>query len=367
MNDVLVEPEQLLPAAPGELGFDADKLARAVSLAESGETPWPRDLALALRQGHLDETDPEPLGPVAPRGGPNGLILRHGRIAATWGDVGRADFTFSIAKSYLAILAGLAVDDGLIRDVHDPVREYALDDGFEAPQNRGITWHHLLQQTSEWEGTLFDRADLVDRNRQIGLGADNSRKGRHRDLQPPGGYWEYNDVRVNRLSLSLLQVFKRPLPEVLRERIMDPIGASQDWQWHGYYNAEVEIEGRRMISVPGGTHWGGGICISSADHARLGQLVLRRGRWRGRQLISEDWLRQLLTPCAVYPVYGYLWWLNTDRAYWPAAPATSVFAIGAGGNSIWVEPEHDMIVVSRWLDPAKADQVAARVMASLGE
>ena len=71
-----------------------------------------------------------------------------------------------------------------------------------------------------------DKPDLVDRNRQVGVGADNSRKGMHRELRKPGEYWEYNDVRVNRFSLSLLQVFREPLAEVLRQRIMAPIGAS---------------------------------------------------------------------------------------------------------------------------------------------
>jgi CubicO group peptidase (beta-lactamase class C family) len=291
--------------------------------------------------------------------------MRHGQIAATWGDVTRADFTFSIAKSYLAILAGLAVADGLIGDLHDPVRDYAPDDGYEAAQNRSITWHQLLQQTSEWEGTLFDRPDLVDRNREVGLGGDNSRKGQHRDLGPPGSYWEYNDVRVNRLSLSLLQVFKRPLPEVLKDRIMEPIGASDGWAWHGYRNSTVEVEGRPMLSVPGGSHWGGGICINSLDHARLGQLVLREGTWEGRELLPAGWCRQMLTPCDVNPVYGYLWWLNTERAYKPSAPATSIFAFGAGGNSIWVDAELDLVVVSRWLDPARSDDFAAHLVASL--
>jgi CubicO group peptidase (beta-lactamase class C family) len=365
MNEVLSESRLLTPAGPEELGFDSSRLA-AAAFAEAAETPWPRDLEEALDRGALD---PDPfdalLGPVAPRGGPNGLVLRHGRIAATWGDVARADFTFSIAKSYLAVLTGLAVADGLIRDVHDPVRDYALDEGYATAGNREITWHHLLQQTSEWEGTLFDRPDMVDRNREVGHDGDNSRKGQHRDLQPPGNFWEYNDVRVNRLSLSLLQLFKRPLPEVLRQRIMGPIGASDGWEWHGYRNSTVEIDGEPMLSVPGGTRWGGGIRINSLDHARFGQLILQQGCWEGRELLPADWCRHMMTPCDVNPVYGYLWWLNTDRAYKPSAPATSVFASGAGGNTIWLDAGLDLVVVARWLDPARNDEFLGRVVASL--
>jgi CubicO group peptidase (beta-lactamase class C family) len=355
------------PAAPRQLGFRPEPLARAVALAERSEMPWPRDLGETL-SSRAFEAPPwnEPLGPTPARGGPNGVVVRHGRLAASWGDPARADLTFSVAKSYLAVLAGLAVSDGLIRDVHDKVRDYALDDGFESPQNRDITWHHLLQQTSEWEGTLFDRPDLVDRNRDVGDGADNSRKGTHRDLRRPGSFWEYNDVRVNRLSLSLMQVFRRPLPEVLAERIMAPIGASDGWEWLGYRNSTVEIDGRPMLSVPGGTHWGGGLKIAALDQARLGQLMLQGGRWGERQLIAEDWFRRLLTPCAIKPVYGYLWWLNTGRAYRPAAPESSFFAVGAGGNTVWIEPTLDLVCVFRWLDPKALNAVIAGIVESLG-
>ncbi|MBI4012567.1 MAG: hypothetical protein HY359_09685 [Candidatus Rokubacteria bacterium] len=109
--------------------------------------------------------------------------------------------------------------------------------------------------------------------------ADNSQKGAARALRPPGTFFEYNDVRVNRLRLSLLQVFlfRRPLPEVLRAGVMHPIGASEGWEWPGYRNSWVEIDGRRMQSVPGGEHWGGGLMIGPRDHARLGYLVLRKG------------------------------------------------------------------------------------------
>ncbi len=232
-----------------EAGMDAGKLAEAVAFAEAAETPWPTDLSKGLNAGTASNEPPpwnKVLGPTKDRGGPSGLILRGGKIAARWGDPRRVDMTFSIAKSYLSILTGVAVARGLIRDVDDPVREYALDDGFDNPQNRDITWRHLLQQTSEWEGTLWDKPDLVDRNRQVGPGSDNSRKGTHRDLQAPGRFWEYNDVRVNRLSLSLLQVFRRPLPDVLREAVMDPIGASDTWEWHAYGNARFEIDGQSM-------------------------------------------------------------------------------------------------------------------------
>jgi CubicO group peptidase (beta-lactamase class C family) len=361
------EEWQTIDAA--EAGMDAQRLADAVAFAKAAETPWPTDLSRGLSADSSAAKEPPPwnevLGPTKDRGGPNGLILRGGRIVTEWGDTRRVDMTFSIAKSYLSMLAGVAVERGLIRDVDDPVRTYALDDGFEPTQNRDITWRHLLQQTSEWEGTLWDKPDLVDRNRQVGVGSDNSRKGTHRDLQPPGTYWEYNDVRVNRLSLSLLQVFRQPLEEVLREAIMDPIGASNTWQWHAYRDARFEIDGTSMPSVPGGSHWGGGIFIASRDHARVGLMMARGGRWNDDQVLPAPWVEASCTACAINPEYGYLWWLNTDRVHYDRAPASSYFAVGAGQSIIWVEPACDLVMVARWIDKARTNELIGRVMDSL--
>ena len=98
----------------------------------------------------------------------------------------------------------------------------------------------------------------------------------------------HNDVRVNRLSLSLLRLWKRPLPDVLGEYIMEPIDASDTWQWHGYRNSEVDVEGETILSVSGGGHWGGGVWMSTRGLARFGYLHLRRGKWKDQQLLSEQ-------------------------------------------------------------------------------
>lgn len=243
------------------------------------------------------------------RGGPAGLILKGGRIVAEWGDTARTDMTFSIAKSYLAVLAGIAFDDGLITDVEEPVGKTVAGPVFSGAHNGQITWRHLLQQSSEWQGEIFGKSDQVDHNRQIGPGADNSRKGQRRELKTPGTFYEYNDVRVNVLSYALLERFRRPLPEVLRERVMDPIGASPDWRWEGYSTSFTEIDGRSIQSVPGGGHWGGGLFIGARDHARFGLLIGRQGDWGGRQILSRDWVRRMLTPSPTLTSYGYLWWL----------------------------------------------------------
>ncbi|MDO9712052.1 serine hydrolase domain-containing protein [Paracraurococcus lichenis] len=355
-----------LPAAPPEaLGLDPAALSAAVDFALGHESPWPRDIRAHLEAGFFEgPPDNAILGPVRPRGGPNGLVLRHGRLAARWGDTRQVDMTFSVAKSYLAILAGIAVGDGLIPDLDAPVRDLVQDGGFEGPQNATVTWRQLLQNTSEWEGTLFGKSDLIDRGRNLQV-EGQGRKGLPRPLHPPGRYWEYNDVRVNRLSLALLRRFGRPLPEVFAERIMGPIGASAEWEWHGYETSWVEVGGRHLQSVSGGGHWGGGVFIHAEDQARIGQLVLQDGVWAGRRLLPEGWVAQCRTASALNPHYGLLWWLNTGRSRWPSASAESFCFSGAGGNVTWVDPAAGLVAVLRWVDATRLDGVMARVDAAI--
>ena len=351
---------------PEAAGFDSAALQAAVDHAVANETGWDRDIMKVLTEGHF-EPPPynEILGPVRERGGPNGLILKGGRIVAEWGDTNRADMTFSVSKSYLSICAGLAIKKGLIKDIHAPIRELVQDGGFDSAQNRDITWHHLLQQTSEWEGTLWDKPDLLDRHRDLTSEGASSKKGTHRDLQKPGSFWEYNDIRVNRLSLALLRVLGEGLPAVLKREVMDPIGASQDWEWHGYRNSYVEIGGKQVQSVSGGGHWGGGMMIGSRDHARVGLLMANKGKWNGTEILPESWIDASLQPCDLQPIYGYMWWLNTGRKQYPSAPETSFFAVGAGNSIIWMDPAHDLVAVVRWIGKPGIDGFCRRVMEAM--
>lgn len=324
---------------PAELGFDPERLQAAVQYALTHETSMPDDPGQYLRDRFEGQPHQDIVGPTKERGEPNGLVIRNGYIAAEFGDTRSVDMTFSVTKSYLSTVAGLAHADGLIPDLDQPVGELVDDPAF-AGRNADITWRHLLQQTSEWEGELFGKPDIADR-----------RRGIDRTLRAPGTFWEYNDVRVNLLAYALLHIWGRPLPDVLRERIMNPIGASDTWRWHGYETSWVEVGGERMQSVSGGGHWGGGLFIDSRDHARFGLLFSRRGLWGSQRLLPESWIEKATTPTDIQPNYGFMWWLNTGREQFPAAPESSFFALGAASTSvIWVDTEHDIVTVTRWVD-----------------
>jgi CubicO group peptidase (beta-lactamase class C family) len=261
----------------------------------------------------------------------------------------------------------VAFDRGLLPDVDEPVARRIRGIGFDAGRNALVTWAQLLQQTSEWEGTVFGIPDQADRNRSLPYQSPKptGRKGDARPLHAPGTYWEYNDVRINQLSLALLHLFRQPLPEVFRETIMQPVGAGENWRWVGYDNAWIELDGRRVQSVPGGTHWGGGLSISAHDQARVGHMMLDEGRANGRQVISAEWIRRMRAPCAIAPFYGYLVWLNHERRIFQSVPASSWFAFGAGGNYVWIEPERCMVLVVRWIDGDHANEFFGQVLAAL--
>ncbi len=340
--------------APGELGFDAAKLQAAVEYAGAHGSKWDFEKDQVRTFGL-------PLGPVPKsRAATNGIILRHGFVAATFGDTNANDPVYSAAKSFLSTIAGLAVDRGLIKDVNDPVAKYIHDGGYDSPHNAKITWKNHLQQESEWEGAMWGKnADFV------GHEAFGAGERKLRAIQEPGTFYEYNDVRINRFSLSLLRLFGRSMPDVLKTEIMDPIGASGEWRWVPYGNSAVEIGGKQLFSVSGGTRWGGGLWMNSEDLARFGQLILNHGRWGGKRIISEKWLREAVQPSAHGPDYGYLWWLNTKQKQWPSGPTTSFMALGNGSNCIWIDPDHDIVIVWHWYENSAMDGMIQRVLAAL--
>jgi len=368
---------------PASVGMDAALLQEAVDFAIAAESTAPRDLALGHGLSWGREPFDEAVGPLKERGDMTGLVIRGGYVVAEWGDPGRVDMTFSVTKTFLSTTVGLAVEKGLIGSVNDPVRSYmppiVLPGGdgepgseapsvgaptpvllFESDHNRKITWDHMLRQTSAWRGTLWGKPDWADRPSQ----------DRSEWLSPeraePGTEWEYNDVRVNLLALAATQVWRRPLPEVLRDQVMDPIGASNTWRWHGYENSWVTLDGRLVQAVSGGGHWGGGMYINAMGMARLGYLYLRNGQWAGRQLVPQSWIEMAETPTPARPGYGFMnFFLNTGKEAFPSAPESAFAFRGAGSNVVYVDRDNDLIVVARWIDGREIDGFIGRVLGAI--
>jgi len=339
--------------APGELGMDPALLAEAVKFAESRESTREMDFSDQERIfGSL-------LGSVpTKRARTNGLVVYKGYVVAEFGDTTWVDPTYSVAKSMMATVAGIAVRDGKIT-VDDTVGKTVKDGGYDSPRNAEVTWKMHLQQETEWDGEMWGK-----KHDFVGKEAFGEGERKPRELQRPGTHYEYNDVRINRLVLSLLRTFNKPVPEVFRDEIMDVIGASNAWKWVPYHNSYADIDGRRTASVSGGTRWGGGVWIHSWDMARFGYLWLRGGKWGDRQVLQPAFVKAAVSPSAHGPDYGYLWWLNTQGKNYPGLPNNAYGARGAGSNTITISPDHDLVVVWRWHRGNEAELVK-RVIAAI--
>ena len=357
---------------PAQEGLDPIKLKAAVDYAISAERQYPpevakvvdiRDLRISLPLEYAKEAFNSPIGPLQPRAPANGMILRHGYIVAEWGRTHQVDMTFSVSKTFLSSVAGVAFDHGLIKQISDRVVDYVQPTpDFLLPHNLPITWDNMLRQDSGWIGTMWGKPWWADRP-----GAD-AYSELVKGPPPVGTQWKYNDVRVNALALALTYLWKRPLPEVLKQYVADPIGMSDHWHWEGYDNSWIILEGKRIHVVSGGGHWGGGMFISARDQARLGLLGLNNGTWDGRQILSAKWVAMAKTPTVPNPGYGFCnWYLNTDQKMYPAARADSVAFIGDGSNVIFVDYQHDIVAVVRWIDGPKMQEFVRLLITATGE
>lgn len=362
--------------------MNAAKLKEAIDFAVASEAKAPRDLELAHYQSFGREPFGEAVGAFKTRGAMTGIILRNGYLVAEWGEPQRVDMTFSVTKSFVSTVVGLAFDRKMIKSLQDRAADYSApvaiyspaqkyDDAamfgkakflelFDTEPNRKITWDSLLRQTSDWEGTLWGKPDWADRPDR------DANNWLNRQRNAPGAVYEYNDVRVNALALAALNVWRKPLPQVLKENVMDEIGASNTWRWLGYENSWVVMDGNIVQSVSGGGHWGGGMFISARDLARFGLLSLNRGRWNKKQILSEEFFKQAITPTPAQPTYGFMnYFLNTDKKLYPNAPLSAFAHVGNGTNIVYVDPENDLVVVLRWIENGKIDEFIKLLNASL--
>jgi CubicO group peptidase (beta-lactamase class C family) len=328
-----------------------------VAGALADEPPLPRRMDRWLERTLADEPWPHIVGDLRDRGGPNGVVYVGAEEVLRWGDPERSEMVFSIAKSALATVAGLAYDDGRLTDLDEPVvervplRALGVPDGLgegepEDPSTAAqITWRHLLTQTSDWRGTLY----------QVPWWADPQGKQRPEDPPVgPGQRFAYNDVRTNLCSLALTHLHGASNEMTLSRRIMTPIGAHRRFSWRGLRTMRTTLaDGATVAVTTGGSHWGGGLWCSATELARFGRLHLDGGVWQGRRLLSQEWCELMLTPTRLRPAYGLMWWRNAEGFY-PGCGERGFAAHGTGEQLVWCDPERDLVAVVRWA----ADPVA---------
>lgn len=335
------------------------------------EPDLPRAMDGWLATTLASEPWPHVMGPLLDRGAPNGVVWVGGREVGRWGDPGRREMAFSIAKSALGTVAGLAFDDGLLPDLDLPVVAQVPLTAFggdvygpgvpDDPMSaRRITWRHLLTQTSEWRGTLFDIPWWADPQGKQAAGAPSV---------TPGTRFSYNDVRTNLCSLALTHLLGASNAASLGARVLEPLGVEPGWSWHGLDQMRTRVaSGEDVVVTTGGSHWGGGLWLTAEDLARYGQLHLDGGEWEGRRLLSAEWCRRMLVPTHARRAYGLMWWRNPaagvpaddpgaaplgavagDDAFYPGAGIRGFAAHGTGEQIVWCDPDRDLVAVVRWV------------------
>jgi CubicO group peptidase (beta-lactamase class C family) len=278
------------------------------------------------------------LPPPAEHGLRSALVMRRGRLVFEqyWNGYDQAaqQDLRSATKSITSLLVGIAIDQQLIRGVSEPLRSFLVPVYPAALPSleRNITLEHLLTM----------RSGLACNDRDEGSPGQEDKMYRERDwvrffldlpsLGPPGEAAFYCTGGAVTLGRVIAEAGRRPVPVFAEEYLFAPLGI-QGARW-------ATFDDRRQ------TDTGGHLALRPRDMMRIGQLVLQRGRWGDRQLVSREWIDQSTsehTQLDGGKPYGYLWW----RTRFPhrGSQVSAVFAGGNGGQYIFVIPELELVAV----------------------
>jgi CubicO group peptidase (beta-lactamase class C family) len=239
--------------------------------------------------------------------------------------------SFSVAKSFLSTLVGIAVDQRLIGSIEDPVTRYLPELAARDPRFGQITLRHLLTMSS---GIRYQEPSLpvpwgddtatyygVDL-RQVAL------DGTHIE-QAPGQTWHYNNYHPLLLGLVLERATGMSVSDYMATRLWRPLGAEADASW----SLDSDRSGFEKLES--------GLNATPADYARFGLLLLHQGEWNGRRIVSGHWVRAATAAdTATDPAehYQYLWWVDTERP-------GRFYALGNLGQYLYVAPDADTVIV----------------------
>lgn len=252
--------------------------------------------------------------------------------------------SWSMAKSILSALIGIALDDGLIDSVHDRVSDYdslLLNGGYQYASIKDV-----LQMSS---GTHFDEqydhffSDINKMARKLAFGGSiNKLAASLRSVREPGTYNKYNSMDTQVLGMVLRSACKTNLSDFMSEKIWSRIGTQQDAMWC------LDSTGMELAF--------GGICASTRDFARFARLYIEDGRYKEDQIISKDWIQESITPDKPFlkpgkhpqsdDVFGYAyqWWL-------PEFSDDDFYGLGINGQSMYINPKRKTIIIRTAADP----------------
>lgn len=261
------------------------------------------------------------------------VVLRRGEVVFEdyYLGTGRDDLrvSWSVAKSFLATLFGIFVENGAIASLDDPVTKYAP--ALTGSAYDGASIRNVLNMAS---GVAFNEdyadfwSDINRMGRVIALGGslDDFAASLTERRAEPGTAFHYVSIDTHVLGMVLRGATGQSVPELMAEHIFAPLGLEAD----PHYLAD----GNGVAFVLGGLN------LTTRDYARFGQFILQGGRWEGRQIVPENWVIEMTAESAPRggPRYGYQWWLPND-----GRPG-EVFAEGVYGQFIWIDRDAGVVV-----------------------
>lgn len=282
------------------------------------------------------------------------LVLKDGKIVYENYFLGTGPedrrISWSVAKSYLSALVGIALDEGHIASLDDPVTAYAPV--LEGGAYDGATIRQVLNMAS---GVIFDEdyldqsSDINRMGRVLALGGemDDFAAGLTETFAEPGQMWQYVSIDTHVLGMVLRGATGQSVTDLLSEKIIAPLGV----EYAPYY----------LTDGVGTAFVLGGLNMTTRDFARFGQMYLQQGSWRGQQIVPADWVVASTTPSAPpaaasapasgqFYDYGYQWWIPKD------ATPREYLARGIYGQYIYINEPENVVIVTNSADRQFRDQ-----------
>ena len=266
------------------------------------------------------------------------LVIQNGKLLFEkyWDgyDSTRLSGSFSAAKSIVSLLIGIALDEGKIKSLDEPVANYV--DHFKTNGLEKVTIKHLLTMSS---GTSYNEGDksYFSMNAYGYYGDDLVHMVEMMERkEEPGQFWQYRSGDTQVLGLVVEKVFGQNISSLVSERFYKPMGAEYDAFWL------LDGEEKREKAF---------CCFNAVarDYARFGQLVLNKGNWNGKQIVSEKYITEATTPASFLkdrdennaPVdfYGYQYWILKHSG------VTAIAQNGLFGQYVYIIPEKNAVVV----------------------
>ncbi|NOJ48724.1 serine hydrolase domain-containing protein [Bradyrhizobium archetypum] len=245
----------------------------------------------------------------------------------------------SVSKSVVSLLVGIAIDRELIKSADEPIVKFFPDySAVKSPGWDSITLRHLLTMSSgmQWDENRAWK-DPQNDEPHLGSEADPYRYVLSKPVAaPPDTVWTYNGGGTDLLGNILERVSGKSLDAFAREALFTPLGIS-DWEWMKYHNEHI------ASAV--------GLRLRPRDAAKIGQLVLNKGAWADRQVVSAKWIEQSITPrfqaigyFGGLFYYGQQWWMG--RTLSADKEVKWIAAMGLGGQRLFIVPDLDLVVMT---------------------